>query len=118
MTRPGTEPASVEARLLSEPRRRAGLDTHGQPVRLGERDSDGYLVGYIDEHGLAWESLTEKLAATHGPRLAEALSLPYDDPRRDQLLDQLLAELPDELIVDVAREAACLLWLKNTRPPE
>jgi hypothetical protein len=118
MTPPRRELARVEARLLSEPQRRAGLDTHGQPVRLGERDGDGYLVGYIDEQGLAWESLTEKLAATHGPRLAEALSLPYDDPRRDQLLDQLLAELPDELIVDVAREAACLLWLKNTRPPE
>jgi hypothetical protein len=116
VTPPRREPASVEARLLSEPRRRAGLDTHGQPVRLGERDRDGYLVGYIDEHGLAWESLTEKLAATHGSRLAEALSLPYDDPRRDQLLDQLLPELPDELIVDVAREAACLLWLQNKRP--
>jgi hypothetical protein len=116
MTPPQREPASVGKRLLAEPRSRAGLDTHGQPVRLGERDSDGYLVGYIDEHGLAWESLTEKLAATHGPRLAEALSLPFDDPRRDQLLDQVLTELPGELIVDVAREAACLLWLKNQRP--
>jgi hypothetical protein len=116
MTPPRREPASVEARLLATPRRRAGLDTHGQPVRLGERDSDGYLVGYIDEHGLAWESLTEKLAATHGPQLAQALSLPYDDPRRDQLLDQVLAALPDELIIDIAREAACLLWLQNQRP--
>jgi hypothetical protein len=52
----------VEARLLAAPRRTAGIDGHGQPVRLGERDSDGYLVGYIDEHGLAWNQLSRSSA--------------------------------------------------------
>jgi hypothetical protein len=105
----------VEARLLAAPRRTAGVDSHGEPVRLGERDSDGYLVGYIDEHGLAWESLIEKLCATHGGRLAEALSLPDDDSRRDELIETALAELPDELIIDAAREAALTLWLQRSR---
>jgi hypothetical protein len=106
---------SVEARLLAAPRRTAGIDSHGQPVRLGERDNDGYLVGYIDEHGLAWESLIEKLCATHGGRLAEALNPPDDHPRRHELIEAALAELPDELIVDAAREAALTLWLQGNR---
>jgi hypothetical protein len=76
VTPPRREPASVEARLLSEPRRRAGLDTHGQPVRLGERDRDGYLVGYIDEHGLAWESLTEKLQRHTAPASPKRSAFP------------------------------------------
>jgi hypothetical protein len=37
----------------------AGLDTNGQPVRLGEFDSDGHIVGYIDNDGLSWESEKE-----------------------------------------------------------
>lgn len=33
-----------------------GYDTQGVPVRLGDTDSDGYPVGYIDPEGLAHES--------------------------------------------------------------
>lgn len=105
-------PRSIEQRLLDEPRRTAGLDSERTPVRLGERDSSGHLAGYIDESGLAWESLTEQLVATHGGRLAEALRLPDEDRRRDELLEQLLADLPDELIAPVAREAAGLLAVR------
>ena len=85
-------------------------------MRLGERDSAGHIVGYIDEQGLAWESLTERIVALDGGRLAEALALPYDDPRRDQLMDEVLEDVPDGLIGDVAREAAGQLWLRRQRP--
>jgi hypothetical protein len=98
---------------LDEPRRTAGVDSSGQPVRLGERDSSGHLVGYIDEHGLAWQSLIERIVAVHGQRLAEAMALPYHDPRRDQLMDDALAEVPDELLGDIAQEAAGHLWLSQ-----
>jgi hypothetical protein len=43
---------------LEQPRRTAGIDSHGQAVRLGERDTDGHIAGYIDEDGLAWQSPT------------------------------------------------------------
>ena len=109
-------PPRVEQQLLGQPRRSAGVDSSGQPVRLGERDASGHLVGYIDEHGLAWQSLTERIVAAEGQRLAEAMALPYDDPRRDQLMDQILAKVPDELIAEVAREAAGQLWLKSQGP--
>jgi hypothetical protein len=109
-------PCSVEERLLEQPRRSAGVDASGQPVRLGQRDSAGHIVGYIDEQGLAWESLTERIVAAQGNRLAEALALPYEDPRRDQLLDEVLGDVPDELIGDVAQEAAGQLWLRGQRP--
>jgi hypothetical protein len=61
MTSPPNTPHSIEQRLLEQPRPTAGIDGHGHPVRLGERDSAGYLVGYIDEHGLAWQSLNERI---------------------------------------------------------
>ena len=109
-------PRSVEERLLEGPRRTAGVDASGQPVRLGERDSTGHVVGYIDEQGLAWESLTERIVAVKGNRLAEALAVPYDDPRRDQLMDEAVGDVPDELIGDVAQGAAGQLWLRGQRP--
>jgi hypothetical protein len=109
-------PRTLEDRLLAEPRRTAGVDGTSQPVRLGERDSTGHLVGYIDGQGLAWESLAERIVAIQGSRLADALGLPHDDPQRDQLLDQVLADIPDELIADVATEAAGQLWLRGRRP--
>jgi hypothetical protein len=109
-------PRSVEERLLAQPRHSAGVDARGQPVRLGERDSAGHIVGYVDEQGLAWESLTERIVAVHGNRLAEALALQYEDPRRDRLMDEVLGDVPDGLIGDVAREAAGQLWLRGQRP--
>lgn len=38
----------------------AGVDANGNPVRLGERDSMGHVVGYIEEDGTPWESLRER----------------------------------------------------------
>ena len=58
----------------------------------------GHIVGHIATDGLAWESLTEHIVAVPGERLAKALALGYDDPRRDQLMDEVLAGVPDELI--------------------
>jgi hypothetical protein len=103
----------IEQRLLEEPRRTAGVDSSRQPVRLGERDSSGHLVGYIDDHGLAWQSLIERIVAVHGQRLAQAIALPYDHPGRDHLMDDALAEVPDELLGDIAQEAAAHLWLSH-----
>jgi hypothetical protein len=113
MTTGGDSPRSIGQRLVEQPRRTAGVDSSREPVRLGERDSSGHLVGYIDEHGLAWESLIERIVAVHGQRLAEAMALPYDDPRRGQLMDNALAEVPDELLADIAQEAAAHLWLSH-----
>ena len=106
-------PRPVEQRLLEGPRRSAGIDSHGQPVRLGEHDTSGHLVGYIDEHGLAWESLTEQLVAVQAGRLSEALALPNGDPQRDRLIDELLAEVPDQLLGDVARAAGETLAIRE-----
>ncbi len=100
-------------RLLSEPRRRAGLDLSGEPVRVGERDSDGYLVGYVDEQGIAWKSLCERLVATAAGRLVDALSLPEGDPRRDGLIKAAISELPDELLEQALRETALTLALRR-----
>ena len=116
MTPANDNPRSLEEQLLQQPRRIAGIDSHREPVRLGERDTDGHIVGYIDQQGLAWESLRERIVAVQGNRLAEALSLPYDDPRRDELRDEVLGDVPDELIGDVAQGAAGQLWLGGQRP--
>lgn len=113
MSSSGDTARSIEERLLEQPRRAAGIDSHGQPVRLGERDSSGHLVGYVDEQGLAWESLGERIVAVHGQRLAEAIALPYDHPRRDRLMDEVLADVPDELIGDVASAAGTLLAIRD-----
>lgn len=109
-------PRSVEEQLLAAPRRTAGIDSHGQPVRLGEYDSTGHLVGYIDDDGLAWESLRERILAVCGHGLEDALALPDNDLRCDQAMDEVL-ELPDELIAQVAAEAALRLQLPR-KPPD
>jgi hypothetical protein len=66
--------SSIERQLLEEPRRTAGRDGSGEPVRLGERDAGRHVVGYIDPDGLAWESRIERIVTVHGQRLAEALA--------------------------------------------
>jgi hypothetical protein len=103
-------PGCLARQLLKRPRRRAGIDSHGEPVRLGERDTSGYLVGYIDDDGLAWESLRERIVAIQGQRLADALA-PANPPGSP--VEQALDEVPDELISAVALEAATRLWLKH-----
>jgi hypothetical protein len=106
-------PRSLEEQLLEQPRRVAGIDSRRQPVRLGERDSDGHVVGYIDEDGLAWQSLAERIVARRGGRLFDALKLHPDDPQRDRLIEQALADVPDELIGDVARAAGEMLATRD-----
>ena len=41
-----------------------GKDSHGNTVRLGETDGDGFLVGFIGADGACWESITERDVAT------------------------------------------------------
>jgi len=106
-------PRSIQRRLLDKPRLTAGIDDHGQPVRLGEHDSRGHLVGYIDEKGLAWQSLTERLIAGYGHRLATAMAEPQADPRRDIEMDAVLDDVPDDLLVDVLDEAVGHLQRRN-----
>jgi hypothetical protein len=113
MSRRGQGSRLLEERLLAQPRRTAEIDSSRQPVRLGERDTTGHLVGYIDEHGVAWESLAEQIVARHRGRLFDALKLRPDDPRRDRLVEEALADVPDELIGEVARAAAEVLALRD-----
>ena len=108
---------SLEEQLLAQPRRVAGIDSHRQPVRLGERDTDGHIVGYIDEHRLAWQSLTERIVAQRAGRLFDALKLHPDQPRRDRLIEEVLADLPDELIGEVARAAGEMLAMRDLAEP-
>lgn len=49
-----------------------GIDPEGAIVRLGERDSSGHIVGYIDEGGHPWESILERDAAVCYGRYDEA----------------------------------------------
>jgi len=38
----------------------AGVDVNGNPVKLGEFDSMGHIVGYIDDEGNCYESIRER----------------------------------------------------------
>jgi len=40
--------------------RQTGTDCHGRPARLGERDSDGVFVGYIEADGDCYEGRFER----------------------------------------------------------
>jgi hypothetical protein len=113
MTPANDTPCSLEEQLLQQPRRIAGIDSRRQPVRLGERDTEGRIVGYIDEYGLAWESLTERIVAQRAGRLFDALKLHPDNPLRDRLIEQAVTDVPDELIGDVARAAGEMLALRD-----
>jgi hypothetical protein len=113
MTPDYDKPRSLKEQVLAQPRRVAGIDSRRQPVRLGERDTDGHIVGYIDEHGVAWESLAERIVAHRAGRLFGALKPHPDDPLRDRLIEQALADVPDELIGDVARAAGEMLALPD-----
>lgn len=53
----------------------AGVDVNGKPVRLGEFDSLGHIVGYIDESGSCWESLRERDCSVTAGRFEEAMTL-------------------------------------------
>lgn len=40
--------------------RESGWDLYGNQVELGDTDSDGHFVGYIDDQGVSWESKCER----------------------------------------------------------
>ncbi len=52
--------------------RKKGRDTSGQMHCIGDTDSDGYRVGYIDSKGNSWESRDEFELATASGRLHDA----------------------------------------------
>jgi hypothetical protein len=54
--------------------RKAGVDLNGEPARLGEFDSAGHIVGYIDDKGNCWENLRERDCSMSAGRYLDALS--------------------------------------------
>ena len=110
------ETTPVAEQLLGKPRHTAGLDSHRQPVRLGETDSDGHRRRLhqppTDRPG---SRCPKSIVAVQGGRLAEALQLAPTDPARDQQVQQVLEAVPDELLAAAARQAAGMLWLKQQR---
>lgn len=49
-----------------------GRDSGGRPRELGDRDSDGYLVGWIEPGGSCWESRRECEVARAAGRYSDA----------------------------------------------
>jgi hypothetical protein len=71
---------------LPESSKVEGLDSHGNFVRVGDVDTDGFLVGYIDDEGLSWESRQDRDAAVGGGTI-------HDSSQRDRTnLDAILDE--------------------------
>lgn len=54
--------------------RQRGRDSGGHPRELGDRDSDGYLVGWVESDGLCWESRRECEVARASGSYADAWS--------------------------------------------
>lgn len=50
-----------------------GKDVDGIVRRLGDRDSMGHIVGYIDEDGNCWENLAERDRTTTAGRYMDAM---------------------------------------------
>jgi hypothetical protein len=76
--------------------RTEGHDSHMMPVKLGELDTDGVYVGYIDEEGLSWESREERDAAVGAGRISDLLNV----RSKVSLLDSLQAKNLDKLLDD------------------
>jgi hypothetical protein len=53
--------------------RTAGYEPGNGPLRLGETDSTGHKVGYIDEGGCCWESEDEMIVSTAVGRCHDAI---------------------------------------------
>ncbi len=53
--------------------RLAGRDASGGVVRLGDRDSMGHVVGFIQSDGSCWESVLEHDTSTAAGRYADAV---------------------------------------------
>lgn len=86
-----------------------GFDVDGQPRSVGDRDSMGYIVGFIDDHGNCWETLGERDRACSAGRYHDAMIAwerkgkvtPEPDPK-------IIAEticLDRENVADAVREA-------------
>lgn len=54
--------------------RRSGVDCSGRPVQLGDTDSGGYPVGWVDRSGQAWASHRERCLAVASGRFDEVLA--------------------------------------------
>lgn len=52
--------------------RTSGIDINGNVARLGEFDSNGVFIGYIDSKGNCWESRRERDEAIGASRAMEA----------------------------------------------
>ena len=52
---------------------KTGIDTSGNPVALGDIDSDGYFVGHITIDGCVFESRIERDRAIGAGRLNDAV---------------------------------------------
>lgn len=50
-----------------------GKDVDGIPRRLGDRDSMGHIVGFIDEDGNCWETVAERDGAITAGRYQDAM---------------------------------------------
>ena len=70
MTIPTKEDAVNRIDPLSP--RKTGIDTSGNPVALGDIDSDGVFVGYIGIDGCVFESRVERDRAIGAGRLNDA----------------------------------------------
>jgi hypothetical protein len=57
-----------------------GHDVNNEPVRIGDIDSMGFKVGYIDEEGLAWQSRLERDCALGSSALHDADDRERVDP--------------------------------------
>lgn len=90
--------------------RTEGQDADGMPVKVGEYDTSGFLVGYIDEGGLSWESREERDLAVGAGRIfdeffgAKGLSMPTAS------IDEILANAG---VLEEHRYAACKEYIEG-----
>lgn len=50
-----------------------GKDVDGIPRKLGDRDSMGHIVGFIDDEGNCWENVAERDGSTTMGRYIDAM---------------------------------------------
>lgn len=91
--------------------RKEGRDSHGMPVSLGEEDTDGFVVGYIDHEGLAWESREERDRAVGAARIEEEY---FNVAKAGKLPSQTLEDVLDAaLVLKENRYAACKEYIDH-----
>ena len=62
--------------------RKTGQDLAGNPVKIGDTDTDGTRVGFFQNDGTAWESRQERDGAIASGRFTEAAVLYQNGERR------------------------------------